>query len=407
MPTLSNYRHFDGRHWETGSVQNILAYRGVKAPHTGRPLSEALLMGISGGLLMGYFNFAYAGYDPHIAILTRNTFDPLETLLVRLGTVQHLRQTTNAAKGEQNLIEALESGEPVIAWPDIFLLPYNGLSFDQGMWGANPIVVYGYEADRVLIADRARVALTVTPDELATARARVKKDRFKLLTIEPPNLDKLPVAVQHGIGDCLKRYVEAPVASAKNSFGFAAFQRWAEALIKPTLKYSWEREFPAGGKLYAGLTSTFERIGLCPGDGQAERDVYADFLDEASAILNRPDLQAAARQFRVSGEAWRALTLALLPDDIAPFKAARELMLKRRVLFREQGGESLAERQQITQQLNVIRQQMDTHFPLSPDEVGVLREGLRDHVLKIHDLEREAHAALQAAMMDGRRAQKP
>lgn len=404
MPTLSKYRHFGGRHWETGSVHNILAYRGVKAPHTGQPLSEALLMGISGGLLMGYFNFAYAGYDPHIAILTRNTFEPLETLLVRLGTVQHLLQTTNAAKGEQNLIEALDSGEPVITWPDIFLLPYNGLAFDQGMWGANPIVIYGYEVDRVLIADRAQVALTVTPDELAKARSRVKKDRFKLLTIDPPNLDKLPVAVQQGVWDCLKRYVEAPVASAKNSFGFAAFQRWAEALTKPTLKYSWEREFPAGGKLYAGLTSTFERVGLCPGNGQAERDVYADFLDEASAILNKPDLKSAAKLFRVSGKAWQALTLALLPDDVAPFKAARELMLKRRTLFREQGGESLAERQQITQQLNVIRKQMDTHFPLSPDEVGALRAGLRDHVLKIHDLEREAHATLQAAMMNGRRA---
>jgi len=32
MPTLTRYRQFDGRHWETGSVHNVLAYRGVKAP---------------------------------------------------------------------------------------------------------------------------------------------------------------------------------------------------------------------------------------------------------------------------------------------------------------------------------------------------------------------------------------
>jgi hypothetical protein len=403
MPTLSKYRHFDGRHWETGSVHNVLAYRGVKAPHTGKPFSEALLMGISGGLLMGYFNFAYEGYDPHVAILTRNTFDPLGTLLVRLGTVQHVMQTTNAAKGVKNLIDALENGEPVIAWPDIFLLPYNGLTYDQGWWGANPIVIYGYEADHVSIADRSRVALTVTPDELAAARSRIKKDKFKLLTIDPPDLDKLPVAVQQGIWDCLKRYVEAPVASAKNSFGFAAFQRWAEALIKPTLKYSWEREFPAGAKMYAGLTSTFERIGLCPGNEQAERDVYANFLDEASAILNKPALKEAAQLFRGSGRAWHQLVSALLPDEVAPFKQARELLVKRQTLFVEQGGESLAERQQISQRLSAIRQDMDKHFPLTADQVTTMREGLRDHVLKIHDLEREAHAALQAAMMNGKR----
>ena len=140
MPILTKYRQFGGRHWETGSVHNVLAYRGVKAPHTGMPLSEALLLGISGGLLMGYFNFAYEGYDPHVAILTRNTFDPLETLLVRLGTVQYVRQTTNAARAVKNLVEALENGEPAIVWADAFLLPYNGLSYDRGMWAANPIV---------------------------------------------------------------------------------------------------------------------------------------------------------------------------------------------------------------------------------------------------------------------------
>jgi hypothetical protein len=247
------------------------------------------------------------------------------------------------------------------------------------------------------------VALSITPDQLAAARSRIKKDKFKLLTIDPPDLDKLPVAVQRGIWDCLKRYVEAPVASAKNSFGFAAFQRWADALTKPTLKYSWAREFPAGGKMYAGLTSAYERIALCPGGAQAERDVYAEFLDEASAILNKPTLKEAAKLYRVSGKAWRDLGLALLPDAVAPFKEARALLAKRHTLFSEQGGESLAERQQITQRLDVIRKDMDKHFPLTAEEVTTLREGLRDQVLKIHDLEREAHAALQAAMINGKR----
>jgi hypothetical protein len=266
-------------------------------------------------------------------------------------------------------------------------------------------VIYGYEeTDRVWIADRAQVALSVTPAELAAARARIKKDKFKLLTIDPPDLDKLPVAVQQGIWDCLKRFVEAPVASARNNFGFAAFQRWADALTKPTLKYSWAREFPAGGKLYAGLTSTYERIALCPGKAQAERDVYAEFLDEASVILNRPALKDAAKLYRASGKAWHALSLALLPDEVAPLKQARELLTKRHTLFVEEGGDSLTERQQINQRLDALRKDMDVHFPLTAEEVNAQRERLREHVLKIHDLEREAHAALQAAMLDGMRA---
>ena len=154
--------------------------------------------------------------------------------------------------------------------------------------------------------------------------------------------------------------------------------------------------------MFAGLTSTYERIALCPGGAQAERDVYAEFLDEASTILNKPALKDAAKLYRVSGKAWRDLGLTLLPDDVASFKQARELLTQRNTLFVEQGGESLTERQQITQRLAAIRKDMDDHFPLTTDEVGAQREELRHHVLKIHAVEREAYAALQAAMMNGK-----
>ncbi len=115
-------------------------------------------------------------------------------------------------------------------------------------------------------------------------------------------------------------------------------------------------------------------------------------------ILNRPALKDAAKLYRGSGTAWHALAQALLPDDVAPFKQAREWMTQRHTLFVEQGGDSLAERERISQRLAAIRSEMDRHFPLTASEVDAQCERLRDHVLKIHDLERKAYAALQAAM---------
>ena len=76
MIGTENFTVFDGRNWETSSFVNFMASRGFKAPHSGMPYSEALLMGVSGGAVMGYFSFAYEGYDPMCRILTRNTFDP-------------------------------------------------------------------------------------------------------------------------------------------------------------------------------------------------------------------------------------------------------------------------------------------------------------------------------------------
>jgi hypothetical protein len=401
MPKLSHYRQFEGRHWETGSLHNYFAHQGVKAPHTQKALSEAMLLGVSGGLVMGYFSFAYKGYDPHVVILTRNTFSPMDTMLARLGAVQHLRQTTRPDKGLSNLIEALEDGVPAIVWPDAYSLPYNALPNDHGMWGAFPIVVYGYEEDRdtVWIADRASVPLTVTTGELAAARSRIQKDKFRLLTLDPPDLDKLPAAAQAGIWDCIKRYTEAPVAKARNNFGFAAFEHWADLLTRPKQKMSWERQFPAGAKMYAGLTSTYRSIAIVPGQGQAERDVYADFLIEAGDVLKRPALKEAARHFRASGRAWRELAQSLLPDDVPVFKESRELMQRRHTLFVDKGGAALPDVRRIDARLDAIKDGMEEGFPLSPGGVVALREKLRACVEKIHAIEKEAHAALQAAMM--------
>ncbi|MCB9134903.1 MAG: BtrH N-terminal domain-containing protein, partial [Anaerolineales bacterium] len=190
MTILPNYHEFKGHHWETGTVRNFYAYRGVKAPHTGEPYTEALLMGVSGGAVMGYFTFAYEGHDPQCRILTRNTFDPLDTMLTRLGVAQHVQHTANPDKGRANLLDTLDSGIPAIVWADHFSLPYtyNVTPYEQ-MWAMLPILVYGYDeaADTVWIADRAEVPLTATPAELHAARARVKQDKFRILTLDPPN----------------------------------------------------------------------------------------------------------------------------------------------------------------------------------------------------------------------------
>jgi hypothetical protein len=401
MPTLPNYRHFDGRHWETGSVQNYFAYTGVKAPHTGKPYTEAMLMGISGGVLVGYFSFAYEGYDPHVAILSRNTFSPLDTLLVRLGVVQHLRQTTDARKGLKNLLDALEEGSPAIVWADVLSLPYNGAPAKADWWAMFPILVYGYEADDdiVWIADRAAVPLSVTTAELAAARARVKKDKFRVLTLDPPDPGKLPVAVQQGIWDCLKRYTEAPVRNAKANFGLAAYQRWAEALTNPKSKQSWEKIFPAGVKMYAGLSSAFDRSGLGAVSAQSDRELYAAFLEEASVVLELPALKKCAAHFRACAQGWGALGAVLLPDRVPPFKETRELLLRRRQLFVQKGGKALAEIKKINARLDSIRADMAKTFPLTAGEAAALRAQIRDSVLKVGELEKTAYETLQAAMV--------
>src|SRR5690348_4881397 len=119
---------FFGRHSGTGTVANALAAMGVKNPKTGKPYSEALALGASGGIAFGYFVFEYKGHLPHVALLTRNTFSPFERTLDNLAIRREARETTDGARAEKNLRAELDSGNPAIVLADAYSLPYTGLS---------------------------------------------------------------------------------------------------------------------------------------------------------------------------------------------------------------------------------------------------------------------------------------
>jgi hypothetical protein len=400
MAILNDYRQFQGRHWETGTVGNAFAYRGFRAPHTGRPYSEALLLGVSGGAVVGYFSFAYEGYPPQARLLTRNTFDPWDTMLSRLGVAQAIHQTAKPERAVTNLVNALDEGLPAIVWADMWSLPYNALAYDRGMWAMFPVLVYGYDeaAGVVHLADRARVGLTCTAAELAAARGRVKQDKHRLITLEAPDPDKLAAAVSAGIWDCLRLYTEAPPKGSKNNFGLAAYHTWVEMLTKPKARLSWERVFPAGQPMFDGLTSAFSDIAIFGKEGGAERGVYADFLDEAGVILGRPALSEAAPTFRAAAGAWDALGQALLPDEIAPFGEARALLLERHSRFLNEGNAARPRMEAIDARLAEIRAALADDFPLTAPQVEAHRAAIAAQVMAVHDIEAMAVAALREAM---------
>jgi hypothetical protein len=229
----------------------------------------------------------------------------------------------------------------------------------------------------------------------------VKKDKFRLATLEPPMPEKLTSAVQLGIWECIKLYTEAPPRGTKKNFGLEAFRWWAELLTKPKARMSWEREFPAGRKMLAGLTSVYESIAVFGQGrhGRAERDTYADFLEEAAVILERPGLREAAGHFRTSAGAWDALALAMLPDEISPFQEIRELTLRRHRLFIDQGNEAVDEMRAIDRRLAEIKASVAADFPLDEAGVQALRQAIAEQVMEICEIEETAVSALRKAMV--------
>lgn len=400
MPTLSNFTQFEGRYWDTAAIRNALDYQGVKAPHTGQPFSEAMLLGISGGVTFGYFTFHYKGYDPQVNLLTRNTFDPMERIFNRLKLPRDLRRTTSADKGRQNLIEALEEGYAPVASPDMWLLPYNALPYDEGMWGGMPLVIYGYEPEigEAYISDRSRVGLTVSADDLDQARSRIKKERQQLILLGAPDDAALADAIRQGIADCAALMTEKPPKGSARNFGLKALQHWADMLQKKS-KGSWAREYATGRPLLAALSTAYTFMGPAFGKTvQAERDVYADFLDEAAHVLNAAELENAAALYRAAGEAWQALHGSLLPDGLPTLGDARAAIDRKTALFIESGAEHLDEIIAERDRLESLKTEAESDFPLTDADIADLRAFIRERVLQAHAAEEAAVLALKAAL---------
>jgi len=396
---------FNGRHWETGSIHNALAMQEIKAPHTGKPYSEALLLGISGGIAFGYFTFEYKGYLPHVALLTRNTFNPFSTILERLGIAQDIRQTSKVDTAEKNLQETLESGLYPILWADQFSLLYNCLAPSEAMWGMLPILAVETDGKSVTIADRSSQPLHLSLADLTKARGRVKEDRYRLMTLDTPQTTKLAGAVHKGIYQAISLFTEEPPRGARDNFGFAAYAKLAEMLVNTRNKQSWERVFAPGIRMYHALAGspaqpgTYQWVNTWGSADGAERGLYADFLLEAAQILKKPSLKESAEKFRESHKLWLAFADALLPDDIPLLGESKKLIRKKYDLFINKGEAALPERKQINSRLTELLSQSESDFPLSHAQAADLRANLRDILLKISAEERQAIDHLQSAIM--------
>lgn len=145
------------------------------------------------------------------------------------------------------------------------------------------------------------------------------------------------------------------------------------------------------------MTWAFNDIATFGKDGNAERDLYADFLDEAAITLNRPALGEAAAGFREAAVAWNALGQALLPDEVEPLRETRERLLRRHALFMDEGDAATAALRDIDARLAAIRAAA-VDFPLDAAGVTAFRERIAGHVLRLHDIEAAAVTALRAAM---------
>jgi hypothetical protein len=392
-----------GVHPETATIAGVLANRGLVAPHTGEPLTEAMVLGAGGGLGAGYILWEFQEHARRQLVLGfRNDWQYparwAEKACRRLRVPLAMEETGAARKAAAGLRGAVDQGVPAIAWVDQQLVGYRHLPDSRAGHAGYPLTVYGIDerAGAALVDDRNQARLTVPLGALAAARARIPSYRHRLLLLDAPAAELDLEALRTAVGEGLAEQVEH-LSRPSDSFSLPAFRKWSRLLTDRRNAKAWPRVFADRGGLFDACVEVYENVEPVGSGGGNLRGLYAEFLDEAAGLLGNDALRRAGAAYRDLAAAWHELAELALPADREPFAEVRRLTDRlHRLVGRGDAGRG--EAAQAAAQLWAARDRWRSRFPGGDAEVDALLEGLAARVAAIYDAEAAAVAGLGRAL---------
>lgn len=398
MALLPNYHHIGGIHPETAGFTNLLAAHGVVAPHTGKPLSEAMVFGISGGPGIGYILWEFQEHGAKILVMafTHRWQYPMEffqKLADRLGISVTMPETGSRKSAAQFLDQALAENKPALAWIDRAFMPYLQLPTSMEGHMGHFVVFCGKAEDGYLVDDLAPVPFTVNAETIADARARIGSYKNRLLWVDKVSekMD-LATAIREGITACVEH-----LSSSSESFSLPAIQKWAKLMTDSKNKKGWLTVFKDRRGLFSTIRSLFEVIAIQGAPGGL-RGMYADFLREAAPIINTPELEQVAPLYDALSTQWDTLAEAALPDAVAPFREVKHLLRERNEMLL-QGGEAWRDSAPLSNHIRAISTTCNLDFPMSDAEVTHLFSDLQERLFAIYNAEQRAVEALREVIL--------
>ena len=400
----SEYQLLGGVHPDTHAIAGVLANRGLLAPHTGQPLSEAMVLGAGGGLGAGYILWQFKARDLRSLVLGfRNSWQYPDRwarrTCRRLGVPAAVHETGSTRKADDELRAAVGQGVPAIAWADQQALGYRHLPAWLEGYGGPPVTIYGIDDDAgtALVDDRNRAPLTVPLDALAAARARVGSYKHRLLVLDAPAAELDAGGLRAAVRDGLAEQVEH-LSQRSDSFSLPAFRKWARLLTDTRNAKGWPTVFADRVSLFDACLSVYENLEPAAGwDGGNLRGLYAEFLDEAAGLLDAPALGKAAAAYREAAARWHEVAETALPAGREPFAEARRLtdQLQAQV---ERGDAAQQAAAATAADLWALRDRWRQEFPGDDQDVETLLTTLASTVAAACDAEEAALGELTAAV---------
>jgi hypothetical protein len=118
------------------------------------------------------------------------------------------------------------------------------------------------------------------------------------------------------------------------NIGLSGIEKWSKIVTK------WFVQFK-GINLLGALMNGFMYIEISGTGGSGFHSMYAQFLEEAGSIIDKPALKEVAEMILKSATVWSQIASGLLPDSCSNLKRMKELMFEKNKLFEEQAPGAL------------------------------------------------------------------
>lgn len=335
---LSSYTHFGGQHTDSAVLANTLRQAGVLAPHSRRPYTEAMVVGLGGGIGFSYFVYEQRASLARLDLDSRyrgRGVSFLDGVLVRTGVRVSSVQTSSPRRAQDVLLSTLDAGQAAICTVDPPLLPHRGLPSTLRGRSSQLISVVGAQGGGVLIDDLCRHPIPLSLEQLSAARQSYRRARQRMVTVAPPlrSVD-LTASVRDALQSTCRLFLEPHVSNV----GFAGLDKWASLLTNVNNRRGWPRLFSVPAALFSALNHTYTHLHFERAAPGAMRPMFADFLEEAADILGSGQLMRVAAQYRRAAELWGQLTDLALPIEDPVLWRCRAIIEERHRLLRTAGA---------------------------------------------------------------------
>jgi hypothetical protein len=288
------YKHKMAAHCESGSITSLLNNAGLE-------ITEPMVFGISSGIFFAYFHRMKSFTFP--TFIVRNKPGQMrENLAKRTGIRFRTYSFGDPVKGMEALDGLLEKKVPVASQVDFYYMEYIP-SWERVHINVHFIVIVGKEDSNYIVSD------SYFPELVGLKADSLHKARFAGGNMSPKGFlfhpDTLPAAIDYekaitsGIRKACFNMLKIPMPF----LGVRGIRLFAKKI----------GEWPSLVRDTEHLSHEIMKINILLEDqgtgGAGFRFIYATFLQQAAALINRPELQDLSKQMMKIGDGWREFSL--------------------------------------------------------------------------------------------------